>query len=125
MTNILSCRVSHDGLQYQRPIHRIMHQLSERSQGRPFLANEQQSSHICMDAINVDGKGAKHCCNPMHMTVEDDKTNKLRQRCQGWIWIHPYDGREGGYWYPTCLHKPQCKRFVPKDVVPTVIAEHF
>ena len=119
-----SCRVVHNKLQYQRPIHRMMHQLLERQEERPFLTKEQQSSHLCMDSVNLDGKGAIHCCNPQHMVVEDDKTNKSRQRCAGWIWIHPFDGHEGGYWYPTCVHEPPCLRYTPKSVIPTEMDDH-
>jgi Zinc-binding loop region of homing endonuclease len=105
--------------QYQRPIHRIALQLQRRNTNQPLLAKTQQASHLCMDDINVDGKGTKHCVNVNHMVVEDDKTNKMRQRCQGWIWIHPHDGNSGNYWYPSCVHSPPCLRYQPKSTVPT------
>lgn len=108
--------------QYQRPLHRMMHQLHELRHGRPLLQKEQQSSHICMDAVNVGGRGQRHCCNPDHMVVETDQENKDRQRCAGWIWIQPFAGHEGGYWYPACVHEPPCLRFTPKARVPTVIS---
>jgi hypothetical protein len=106
--------------EYQRPIHRIRMLLKARG-----LRSAQQASHLCMDAINVDGRGEKHCRNPSHMVVEDDKTNKSRQRCAGWIWIHPFQDQPGGYWYPSCVHEPQCLRFTPKTKVPTALRRDF
>lgn len=83
-----------------------------------LLANKEnkvlQASHICPDWVNTNGRGEKHCCNPSHMVNEDDKTNKSRQRCAGWIWITPYDGNPGNYWYPSCQHTPPCLVFTPK-----------
>jgi len=101
----------------------MMHQLRQLEKDKPFLRATEQSSHLCMDSVNTDGKGAKHCCNPDHMVVEDDQKNKARQRCAGWIWIHSFQGKEGGYWYPTCSHEPPCLRFTPKATIPTTIAK--
>jgi hypothetical protein len=109
--------------EYQRPLHRIRHLLEVRKNSGHVLGKYEQSSHICMDAINTDGKGTKHCTEPSHMIVEDDKTNKARQRCAGWIWIHTFEGHAGGYWYPTCTHMPACLRYTPKENIPTQIAQ--
>lgn len=112
-----------NGRQYQRPLHRMKLLLHLRSAGiADALDIAEQASHLCMDAVNVDGKGSKHCANPLHMVVEDDRTNKKRQRCAGWVWIHPYQDRlGGGYWYPTCIHDPPCLRYTPKALMPTLL----
>jgi hypothetical protein len=111
-----------DDRQYQMAMHRIMLLLRLRSEGRPLPTTREQASHICADAINTDGRGATHCCNPDHMVIEDDKTNKSRQRCAGWIWIHKYNDHIGGYWYPSCTHNPPCKTYTPKHAIPTILA---
>lgn len=110
-----------DGQEYQRPLHRILLLLRLREKGEPLPEKEGQASHLCHDSINKDGKGAKHCCNPDHMTVESDAQNKSRQRCAGWIFIHTYGGHAGGYWYPSCTHSPVCIRYTNK--APTLIRE--
>ena len=111
--------VAFEGTQYQRPIHRLSLQLDRHSKGLEFLSKTEQASHLCMDNINLDGKGNKHCVNVAHMVVETDKANKERQRCPGWIWIHDYQGNPGGYWYPSCIHSPPCLRYQPKELLPT------
>lgn len=108
--------------EYQRPLHRIRLYLRLREQGVAIPKSENQASHICPDAVNTSGRGSKHCNNPDHMVIEDDKTNKARQRCAGWIWIHPYQVNLGGYWYPTCSHSPPCLRYTAKTKVPTIVA---
>jgi len=115
-----------NGHQYQRPLHRIRFLLYQKAhltadEFQAWLTTNQQASHLCMDRVNLDGKGTTHCSNPNHMVAEDDKTNKLRQRCAGWIWIWNYDDHPGGYWYPSCTHTPPCLRFTPKSSVPTTI----
>lgn len=113
-----------EGQQYQRPLHRMKLLLHLRGVGAAdALDSAGQASHLCMDAVNVDGKGSKHCANPLHMAVEDDRANKKRQRCAGWVWIHPYQDRLGGYWYPTCIHDPPCLRYTPKASVPTLLRD--
>ncbi len=111
--------VVHKKQQYQRPIHRMLLQLQRRRDDLPLLNKKQQASHLCMDTVNKDGKGLKHCVNVHHMVVEDDKTNKSRQRCPGWIWIRKYQENPGGYWYPSCIHSPPCLRYQEKSIVPT------
>jgi len=112
-----------DGQEYQRPLHRLRFLLKMRQMGLP-LDSAVQASHLCMNRININGKGERQCNQPDHMVAEDDATNKARQRCAGWIWIHPYDGHEGGYWYPTCLHGPEpCLRYTPKTSIPTQLKE--
>lgn len=115
--------VNVDGKEYQRPLHRIRLYLRLRQQGVAVPKSEDQASHLCSDAINVSGTGSKHCSNPDHMVIEDDKTNKLRQRCAGWIWIHPYQSHPGGYWYPSCIHSPPCLRYTPKSITPTLVTQ--
>jgi hypothetical protein len=112
-------------MQYQRPLHRIRFLLRIRQETGNVLNSDEQASHLCMDAINVNGKGEIHCNNPNHMVIEDDCTNKSRQRCAGWIWIRPYAGNPGGFWYPSCVHKPLCIRYTPKSQVPTVIQDFY
>jgi hypothetical protein len=108
-----------EGQQYQRPLHRIMKILNLRKYGHKVPEKEEQCSHICQNRVNIDGKGTRQCCNPNHIVIEDDLTNKSRQRCAGWIWIHPFDKHIGGYWYPTCSHQPPCLRFSPITNIPT------
>lgn len=108
-----------DRMQYQRPLHRIVLLLHSKDAGLDILDSEQQASHPCMNLINKDGRGYRQCANPFHMVIEDDRTNKSRQRCAGWIWIHSFQGIQGGYWYPACIHKPCCLRYTDKDSVPT------
>ena len=107
------------GFQYQRPLHRMIIQLERNALGEPFLEKDEQASHICMDEINIDGRGVTHCVNAKHMVVESDKTNKSRQRCPGWIWIREYLGHKGDYWYPSCIHQPACLRYTEKDMIPS------
>lgn len=115
--NVMVC---YNGKEYQRPLHRIRFLLKIRKEGQlPNESKSMQASHLCPDDVNVDGKGAKHCCNPDHMVAEDDKTNKSRQRCAGWVWIHPHRGNDNGFWYPSCIHNPPCLRFVPKNLRPS------
>ncbi len=116
-------RVCCEGQEYQRPLHRIKLLLHLRATNQAIPSSDQQASHLCMDTINVDGRGEKHCANPLHMVVESDADNKARQRCAGWIWIHSYEGNTGGYWYPSCTHNPACLRFTPKTTVPTVLRQ--
>lgn len=120
-TGSVNMMVCVEDMEYQRPLHRIQFLLKTRRETGIVLNNERQASHLCMDAINVDGKGASHCCNPAHMVDEDDRTNKSRQRCAGWIWIRPYAGNPGGFWYPSCVHNPPCIRYTPKSQMPTLI----
>jgi len=109
-----------NGQQYQRPLHRIRFLLKMRLLGQ-IPDSQEQASHLCMNMVNSDGRGAQQCCNPDHMIVEDDATNKSRQRCAGWIWIHAFAGHAGGYWYPTCVHAPPCLRYTLKSIVPSQI----
>jgi len=103
--------VCHGDYQYQRPLHRLTLLLKLRDDGHSLkgINEEDQASHLCPDAINDDKRGDKHCCNPHHMVLEDDKTNKSRQRCPGWLWIEPRDGNPGDFWYNACKHQPKCK----------------
>jgi len=119
-SNMMMVAVS--GKEYQRPLHRIRLYLRLRQQGVAVPSSDEQASHLCPDAINTSGRGSMHCTNPDHMVIEDDRTNKSRQRCAGWIWIHPYQRNLGGYWYPTCVHSPPCLRYVPKTRMPTTVA---
>lgn len=105
--------------EYKRPLHRIQFLLKIKNTKGVVPMKENQASHLCMDMVNVDGIGTEHCCNPDHLVDEDDATNKLRQRCAGWIWIHPITA--GGFWYPSCTHQPACLRFTPKSCVPTLL----
>lgn len=112
--------------QYQRPIHRIRFLLDLR--GKIITSADRiriQASHLCCDEINMDGKGSKHCSNPNHMVPEDDKTNKSRQRCAGWIYVRPFQGKPGNFWYPTCVHDPPCLRYTPSTQVPSYIAKQL
>jgi Zinc-binding loop region of homing endonuclease len=113
-----SMTVNLNDFEYQRPLHRIRHLLQQRQKGK-ILTTEEQSSHLCMDFANEDGRGTKHCCNPEHLAVEDDKKNKERQRCAGWVFVHPYKANPGNFWYPTCTHQPPCKRYTPKEKKPS------
>ena len=108
-----------DGMQYQRPMHRILLYLQRQQDGYPIPKFGEQASHLCMDAINTDGRGEKHCVRPEHMVVEDDQTNKLRRNCAGWIWIWPTEGNPGNFWYPTCTHDPPCLRYTDRSNIPT------
>jgi len=110
-------------MQYNRPIHRIRMMLRCRELGNPIPNKEEQCSHLCLDEVNIDGKGSKHCTNPEHMVIEDDRMNKSRQRCAGWVWIHPYHNHDGGYWYPTCTHNPPCIRYKAKEVRPVQLKQ--
>lgn len=112
--------VNLNDFQYQSGIHRLRLLLRLRDEGKDWKSM-QQASHLCPDYINVTGSGHQHCVNPDHMESEDDATNKSRQRCAGWIWIHQFEDHEAGYWYPSCVHDPPCKRFTPKTEVPTVL----
>ena len=109
--------------QYQIALHRARLFLRLRRNGLPLPCTKTQASHLCMDMINTDGKGNTHCCNPDHQSCESDGENKDRQRCAGWIWVHTHRDNPGGFWYPTCLHKPPCKRFTPKDMKPTELRQ--
>jgi len=114
--------VSIGGKEYQRPLHRLRQYLSLRAAGQPLPDSLDQSSHLCQNLANVGGTGQKQCCNPDHMVLEDDRTNKSRQRCAGWVWILPQSGNPGNFWYPTCTHSPPCLRYTPITTVPTTIA---
>jgi len=105
--------------EFQLPLHRLRFYLSYWKRSDQIPDSKVQASHLCLDRVNTDGRGSNHCCNPAHMVNEDDQQNKSRQRCQGWIWIHPYGGHEGNYWYPSCLHQPPCIRFTPKTEKPS------
>jgi Zinc-binding loop region of homing endonuclease len=111
--------------EYQMKMHRwrLCVSLWENNQPLPTTP-QQQASHLCMDVVNEDGRGSKHCVNPLHMVIEDDKTNKSRQRCAGWIYIHQYENNVGGFWYPSCLHNPPCLRFTPIEEIPTVVTAY-
>jgi len=102
-------------------IHRAMKFIEARKQGKDIstLDSSKQCSHLCLNSVNVTGSMAKNCCNPTHMLWEDDKTNKTRQRCPGWIWIYPnkHNNNPGDFWYPACTHNPACKRWTPKKVI--------
>jgi len=104
-------------------MHRAMKFIEARKQGKDIskLTSSMQCSHICLNSINVTGSSAKNCCNPTHMLWEDDKTNKTRQRCLGWIWIYPniHNNNPGNFWYPVCMHDPMCKRWTPKTKMPS------
>lgn len=116
--------VVYQSIEYSIAIHRARFMLAEYDKNdEEFPLSQAQASHICLDAVNVDGKGTFHCTNPQHMVSEYDKSNKSRQRCPGWIWIHPHDGHEGGYWYPTCIHDPPCIRYRSKTVVSTQLIQ--
>lgn len=52
--------VVYEGQQYQRPIHRLVLQLDRYSKGLNFLSKTEQASHLCMDSVNLDGKGNTH-----------------------------------------------------------------
>lgn len=114
-----SITVTYQGIEYQRRIHRLFFILAQIDAGRGVPSNKVQASHLCPDEINEDGRGIRHCCNPDHMTAENDTRNKSRQRCCGWIWIFSYEGRRGGYWYPQCIHRGKpCLRYT-KPTIPT------
>jgi len=114
--------VSVGGKEYQRPLHRLRQYIALRAAGQPLPDSLDQSSHLCQNLANVGGTGQKQCSNPDHMVLEDDRTNKSRQRCAGWIWVLPRGGNPGNFWYPTCAHSPPCLRFTPMTTVPTTIA---
>jgi hypothetical protein len=114
--------VSVGGKEYQRPLHRLRQYIALRAAGQPLPDSLDQSSHLCQNLANVGGTGQKQCCNPDHMVLEDDRTNKTRQRCAGWVWVLPRGGNPGNFWYPTCTHSPPCLRFTPMTTIPTTIA---
>jgi len=114
--------VSVGGKEYQRPLHRLRQYIALRAAGQPLPDTLDQSSHLCQNLANVGGTGQKQCSNPDHIVLEDDRTNKSRQRCAGWVWILPRGNNPGNFWYPTCTHSPPCLRFTPKTTVPTTIA---
>lgn len=104
---------------YQRPLHRMAHTLDLMSSGLDPPAQHEQSSHLCFDWPNsTDKTGKRHCCNPAHMVLEDDVTNKARRNCPGWIWIHSREEGKGNYWYLCCYHDPPCIKFTQKDIIP-------
>jgi len=105
--------------QYQRPLHRIAKLLQLLDDGTAVAdlpGPAQQCSHLCMDSVNVDGRGARHCLNPRHMTLENDRANKARQRCVGWLYVSQ---APHGFWHQSCSHVPPCLRFTAKPVSPT------
>lgn len=115
--------VCFDKKQYQRPIHRMVMYLKARAMGIPLPKSSDQASHLCMNKVNVGGKGEVQCCNPNHMVFEKDTINKDRRNCPGWLWINPYLDNPGNFWYPACTHKPPCLRYTPKSVIPTELAK--
>jgi len=111
--------VVHKKMQYQIAIHRARFMIAQYERSGQYPRSADQASHLCPDAPNVSKTGDRHCTNPAHMTLQGDSENKSRQRCAGWIWIHPYHGHAGGYWYPTCVHQPPCLVYRSKDEIPT------
>jgi len=110
--------VCYNSVEYSLAIHRARFMLQEQEKTGVLPSTGVQASHLCPDSTNIDGRGTFHCTNPLHIVAEDDKTNKGRQRCLGWVWIHPHDGHKGDYWYPTCVHDPPCIRYREKDILP-------
>jgi len=108
--------VVHKEVQYQATIYRMRFALAQRSMGQDY-GTKTQAVHLC----DSHSETTNPCCNPEHLTGGSAKENQSRDNCMGWIWIHPYEGHEGGYWYPTCIHDPPCLHFTPKETVSTLL----
>ena len=111
-TNITVCS---DKVQYQASIHRMRFFLTQRALGVE-INSTVQATHLCPNHSLV----GKPCSNPEHLVPQDAKGNQGRDNCGGWVWVRPYKGHEGNFWFPTCAHDPPCLTYTPKKIVPTL-----